>query len=111
MKFQSAAGPTGYLSTQSNLLERNESSNHKSLTESQKQVDGLVEKFVCQATDLKTLAPIVVGGLAYRLGRMGVMATGGGRLASVRIGLGAEVTTFEMTNRSLSSLTGDAPSN
>jgi|GEM_PF-5412803 len=111
MKFQSAAGPTGYLSTQSNLLERNESSNHKSLTESQKQVDGLVEKFVCQATDLKTLAPIVVGGLAYRLGRMGVMATGGGRLASVGIGLGAEVTTFEMTNRSLSSLTGDAPSN
>jgi 3-oxoacyl-(acyl-carrier-protein) synthase len=73
----------------------------------QSQVDGLVGDFAQQATDWRSLAAMMAGGMTYRLGRVGAMATGTGRLASLGIGLGAEVTAFEMTNRSLSSLTGE----
>src|SRR5262245_62108644 len=77
----------------------------------QSQVDVLASGFVEQATDWRSLAAMMAGGMTYRLGRMGAMAGGTGRLASLGIGLGAEVTAFEMTNRSLSSLTGDHQSN
>src|SRR5215467_8262071 len=77
----------------------------------QSQVDGLVGGFAQQATDWRSLAAMMVGGMTYRLGRVGAMAAGTGRIASVGIGLGAEVTAFEMTNRSLSSLTGESHSN
>jgi hypothetical protein len=78
------------------------------------QVDGLVGNFIREATDLRTLAAMMAGGMAYRLGRIGAMSTRVGaplRIASLGIGLGAEVTAFEMTNRSLSSLTGEIHSN
>jgi hypothetical protein len=78
-----------------------------SLTPLQSQVDGLVGGFTQQATDWRSLAAMMAGGMTYRLGRVGAMATGTGRLASLGVGLGAEVTAFEMTNRSLSSLTGE----
>jgi malic enzyme len=71
----------------------------------------MVAGFVHQAVDWRSLAAMMAGGVTYRLGRVGAMATGTGRLASLGIGLGAEVTAFEMTNRSLSSLTGDTYSN
>jgi hypothetical protein len=53
---------------------------------------------------------MMAGGITYRLGRVGVMAAGGGNLSrvlSVGVGLGAEVTAFEMTHRSLGQLTGE----
>src|SRR5262245_38619544 len=77
----------------------------------QTQVDGLVGSFTQQATDWRSLTAMVAGGVTYRLGRVGTLATGTGRLASLGIGLGAEVTAFEMTNRSLSSLTGETHAN
>jgi diguanylate cyclase (GGDEF)-like protein len=71
----------------------------------------MVGGFAQQATDWRSLAAMMAGGMTYRVGRMGAMAAGTGRLASMGIGLGAEVTAFEMSNRSLSSLTGDTRSN
>src|SRR5262245_28584561 len=77
------------------------------LTLLQAQVDSLVGGFTQQATDWRSLAAMMVGGMTYRLGRMGALTAGGGRLASAGIGLGAEVTAFEMTSRSLTSLSGE----
>src|SRR5262249_46627829 len=54
----------------------------------------------------RTLAAMTAGGITYRLGRVGSLAAGTGRLASAGIGLGVEVSAFEMTNRSLTALTG-----
>jgi hypothetical protein len=73
----------------------------------QAQVDHLVGGFIEQATDWRSLAAMTAGGMAHRLGRIGVMSHGGVwaaiplRTASVAIGLGAEVVSFEMTNRFL----------
>src|SRR4030095_2451295 len=78
-----------------------------SLTPLQSQVDGLVGGFVEQATDLRTLAAITTGSLAYRMGRVGWMGLGSGnavRALSVVGGLGAEVSAFELTNRGLTSV-------
>src|SRR5262249_16135866 len=77
----------------------------------QTQVEGLAGSFTQQAPDGRSLAAMMAGGMTYRLGRVGAMAAGTGRIASVGIGLGAEVTAFEMTNRSLSPLTGESQSN
>jgi aspartate/methionine/tyrosine aminotransferase len=84
-----------------------------SLSSVQSQVDGLVGSFTQQATDWRSLAAMMAGGMAYRLGRIGMVSTGlqGNQILSVGLGLGAEVTTFEMTNRSLTSLTGDPSRN
>src|SRR4029434_8277456 len=74
------------------------------LTPLQSRVNGLVENFVHQATDWKSLTAMTVGGMAYRTGRLGVMGLGssnGIRVASVGLGLSAEVSTFELTHRSL----------
>jgi hypothetical protein len=85
----------------------------------QAQVDTLVGRFVEEATDLRTLASLTAGGLAYRYGRMGTMALGNGqvapsiflraggmplRLLSLGLGLGSEVVAFEFTQRSLTTL-------
>jgi PAS domain S-box-containing protein len=83
------------------------------LTSLQSQVDGLVGSFAQQAADWRSLASMMMGGMAYRMGRVGVMSTGvrSSQILSVGIGLGAEVTAFEMTNRSLTSLTGGSSLN
>jgi serine/threonine protein kinase len=81
------------------------------LTPLQSQVDGLVGGFAQQATDWCSLAAMMVGGVTYRLGRIGAVTAETGRLISTGVGLGAEVTAFEMTNRSLMSLTGGGRSN
>jgi DNA-directed RNA polymerase specialized sigma subunit len=77
----------------------------------QSQVDGLVEGFADQATDWQSLAAMMAGGMGYRLGRIGAVAAGTGRIASLGIGLGAEVVSFEMAHRSLTSLTSETHSN
>jgi hypothetical protein len=73
--------------------------------------DGLTCHFVEQATEPVTLAAMVVGGMAYRIGRIGVLSMDVGatgwepvRFASIVAGLGSEVTAFEITNRALISL-------
>src|SRR5262245_24080036 len=93
------------------LLSRLSPSSVASYTPLQSQVDSLVGSFTEQATDWRSLAAMMAAGMTYRLGRVGAMTAGTGRLASLGIGLGAEVTAFEMTNRSLSSLTGETHAN
>jgi len=72
--------------------------------------DALVGTFRDQATDWRSWAAMVAGGLGYRLGRMGTMALGTGRIAagplqvlSVGVGLTSEVSAFELTHRGLTS--------
>src|SRR5215510_2284134 len=70
-------------------------------------LDGLTGSFAEQATDWRTLAAFTAGGLAYRGGRIGAMGLGSGnvvRTASFGMGLGAEVSAFELTNRGLSTV-------
>jgi signal transduction histidine kinase len=81
------------------------------LASSQAKVDGLVSRFVDEAANPSILASLVMGGMAYRLGRVGIMGLNVGasfnmplRMASIAVGLGSEVTAFEFTNRSLISL-------
>jgi calcineurin-like phosphoesterase family protein len=83
------------------------SSKSPRLSSLQSQVDGMVGGFAEQATDWRSLSAMMTGGIAYRLGRIGAVAAGTGHLVSAGIGLGAEVSAFEMTNRSLTALTGD----
>ena len=62
--------------------------------------------FVHQASDWKSLAAMMAGGMAYRAGRMGMAGLGSGNLirtASVGLGLTAEVSAFELTHRGLTS--------
>src|SRR4030095_5133233 len=66
-----------------------------------------------QATDWRSLASMATGGMAYRVGRGGLMGLGSGnvlRAASVGVGLSAEVLTFEGTHRGLTPLSGDTHS-
>jgi len=72
-----------------------------------------VSHFIEEAANPNTLAALTVGGLAYRVGRLGTLALAANtgerlapilRLGSYAIGLGTEVTAFEFANRSLISL-------
>jgi hypothetical protein len=87
-------------------------------------VDGLVTRFVDEAADIKTLASLTAGGLAYRYGKAAVLSSqfsvvSSGmvlpslmRGGSVAFGLATEVTAFEFTNRSLDTIlraTGRSP--
>src|SRR5215471_13755742 len=99
-----ARGPGLSVLSRRNLLTSAE------LTPLQAQVDGLVNGFVREATDSSTLAALMAGGLAYRFGRIGVMAAGEGFLrpgfllrgASVVGGFGLELGSYEFTRRLLS---------
>src|SRR4030095_8810090 len=89
------------------LLSRAPLNSSFATTPLQSQVDGLVGSFTQQATDWRSLASMMAGGMAYRAGRIGVMGLGNGsalRMASVGLGLTAEVSTFELAHRSLESL-------
>ncbi|MFO1518297.1 MAG: biotin carboxylase N-terminal domain-containing protein [bacterium] len=85
------------------------------LTSTQSQVDAMVSGFAEQASDWRSLAAMAAGGVFYRLGRTGTLALGTRagvaaplfQLGSYGIGLGAEVTAFEGTNRFLAAATGD----
>ncbi|MFO1518611.1 MAG: hypothetical protein U1F57_02935 [bacterium] len=73
------------------------------LFSAQAQMDGLVSHFVQEATDWRSMAAMMAGGVAYRLGRMGAMSILGSqrlplRLLANTIGLANEVTVFEAMN-------------
>ena len=81
------------------------------LTPLQSEVDELVSHFNQEAANPILLASVTAGGMAYRMGRMGVMGIQGAaychaplRLVSIAIGLGSEVTAFEFTQRALTTL-------
>jgi hypothetical protein len=88
------------------------------ITDHQFQIDHLVDEFICQASDWKTLTALTLGGIAYRWGKIGILNVGAihespllaGPL-SIAGGLATEVTAFEFTNRVLQSLraTGRSP--
>src|SRR4030095_5575142 len=83
------------------------SSSVRVLNPLQTQVDGLVSGFAEQATNWRSLASMMAGGRAYRAGRIGVMGLGNGsilRAASIGVGLTAEISTFELSHRTLSGL-------
>jgi hypothetical protein len=92
--------------------------NSPSLTSTQIQVDSLVGRFSEEASNWRNLAAISAGSLFYRFGRVGTLAAASRagqaepllRFASYGVGLGTEVTAFEMANRSLASLT-EGPQN
>ncbi|MFO1519867.1 MAG: hypothetical protein U1F57_09435 [bacterium] len=94
------------------------------LSSTQKQVDNMMSRFVHEATEWKSLAAMMAGGVAYRLGKIGVIAgsekifgSTAARLfplvqaASAVGGLATEVTVFEGTQRGLTALTGEAKLN
>src|SRR4029434_8639180 len=85
------------------VLSRTSTFSMPRLTPLQVEVDGVASSFVSQATDWRNLAAFTAGGAAYRVGRLGVLGVGGTspRLASLALGLGAEVSTYEITHRSL----------
>src|SRR4030095_7458338 len=79
----------------------------------QGEIDGWVGGFVHQATDWRSLAAMVAGGVAGRVGRVGTMGLRVGayghtplRIVSVGLGLSAEVSAFELTHRGLITLFG-----
>jgi len=85
----------------SNLLDRADHAPlSATLTTLQGSVDHLVGDFTKNATDWKTLASISVGGMAYNLAKAGVPVRG----IAVGAGLVSEVSAFELTHRSLTSL-------
>gem|GEM_PF-3584330 len=76
----------------------------ETLSPLQSQVDTLVGGFLHQATDWRSLAAMTAGGLACRGARIGAMGLGAGngiRALSVGVGLTAEVSAFELTQRGL----------
>jgi len=82
-----------------------------SITPQQYQVDHLVHHFISQASDWKTLTSLTAGGLAYRWGKISTLNVGAirespllARPLSIALGLGSEVTAFEFTHRTLSTL-------
>src|SRR5262249_435022 len=96
----------------SNLLDRTQqfSSKNSGLTFTQQQVDGMVESFVTQASDMKSLAAMMAGGLAYRSLRMGSLALWSQYLSqfplfvrhgSSLVGLAGESAAFAAVNRGL----------
>src|SRR4030095_11459694 len=98
------------------ILERSHPCVYGALTPLQSQVDSLAGDFTRQATEWRSLASMMAGGMAYRAGRIGVMGLGNGaalQVSSVALGLTAEVSTFEFTQRALSSVSvgshGPAP--
>src|SRR5262245_57398700 len=79
--------------------------------EIQNTVDRSVGEFIASSTDWRNLAAMAAGGMAYRMGRIGFMGSGVGaygrtplQVASMGLGLVAEVSAFELTNRGLASL-------
>src|SRR4030095_16688780 len=70
-------------------------------------VDQCMGRFVEDATDIKSVAALSAGSLAYRAGRIGVLGLGSGsvvRAASVGLGLTAGGATVEIANAGMSSV-------
>lgn len=69
------------------------------LSVSQAQVDSLVTGFIHESTQLRSIAAIMAGGLAYRLGCLGTASL---PALSRAVGLASEATAFEGVNEILS---------
>ncbi|MFO1519379.1 MAG: hypothetical protein U1F57_06940 [bacterium] len=75
---------------------------------SQAQMEGLVSGFVQQSTDWRSLAALMAGGMAYRLGRVGAFAVLPGSVSPLShviaplAGLAVEVTAFQGVSDALS---------
>src|SRR5215471_9623290 len=102
----------------SNLLERTRFEPEATLSPIQLQADALVTHFVEEATSASTLGAMMAGGMAYRFGRIGTLALGEGRLASAPLrllslgaGLSSEVGAFELTSRTLQTVSGSRAEN
>ena len=118
-QFLSVLSGSGGARLTSNVLTRLSTSifhyNGEGSTVPQHNADHLVSNFIEEACDEKTLLPLMAGGIAYRMGRIGVMGMGSSfvlRPLSLVIGLGSEVTAFEFTNRALLTMgraTGRSP--
>lgn len=104
--------------TDTSILSRTSENGYQqgfALTSIQVQVDHLLENFIHEASNPYTLTAMVAGGAAFRLGRMGALATGGRWLGaspgtfasyglrglSVGVGFGSEVMAFEGSHRAL----------
>jgi hypothetical protein len=113
------AGGANSFSQPQNLLEQKgpSSPGKRALTPVQAEVDGLVGSFASQATDWKTLVPILAGGMASRLSRMGMMSLCGGKTMSLlrpfswSLGLLTESAVFEAGHRGLFPLMGEESHN
>jgi hypothetical protein len=71
------------------------------------QVDGLVSNFIQEATNPSVMVAMTSAGMAYRVGRVGVMGLGTSlvlRPLSLGVGFASEVTVFEFTNRFLTNI-------
>src|SRR5262245_42543957 len=104
MSATNAIQPTSArFSVQRNLLERSGRSAPGALHPLQSQVDSLVGHFVEGATDWRLLASFTVGGVAYRMGKIGAMGWGGNVVKALSVGAGlmAEVSAFELAHRGL----------
>jgi DNA-directed RNA polymerase sigma subunit (sigma70/sigma32) len=95
------------------ILGRSRFESEGNLSPLQLQVDSLESNFVNEATSATTLAAMAAGGMAFRLGRIGTLALGEGRLGmtplrllSLGVGLSSEVGAFELTHRTLQSVSG-----
>lgn len=75
---------------------------------SQAQMEGLISGFVEQSTDWRSLAALMAGGVAYRLGRAGAFAVLPGSVSPLShgiaplVGLASEVTAFQGVTDALS---------
>jgi|GEM_PF-5831727 len=89
------------------------------LSATQAQVDHLVTHFTAEATNWKSLAPMVIGGLVYRSTRLGLLSSSKNlplavqqipgliRIPSSVIALGAEAAAFEVSHRGIVTATAD----
>ncbi|MBL7684708.1 MAG: sigma-70 family RNA polymerase sigma factor [Deltaproteobacteria bacterium] len=101
------------------LLSRLSSTSYSeiSLSPFQRRVDGLIQGFSQQITDGNALTSIILGGIAYRLGRIAPLTLGSQtqglvpslflRGGSYLTGLAAEVLTFEGARHGLASVQGN----
>jgi len=93
------------------------SSQNPEITSLQRTVDDLTSSFITQATNPQILTAMMVGGAAYRFGRMRMMGANWARQAaplqrslSIGFGLSSEVVAFEFTHRTLLTLSPHPPS-
>lgn len=115
-EFHSSVSPSDSESVLTRFAGVSAQNSPPDLTLAQRQVDEMTGRFVQEATDWQSLAAVMAGGVAYRAGKIGILAgserilgTSTARLfplvygASLGGGLATEVAAYECTRRSLAS--------